>query len=718
MFHAPPTRRRLTAAVTTVLTATLGAGALTVPAAAAPVVTRTAVTVDAATAPVPFPKNHRLLAAGVGGFLIESSDGYLRHFARYADGSLVDHGFPTAMRSTRTTDFLVYQQRHKVTLRNLSTGSVLDVPLETAPGTTYAGSAANALFTTTHPASGMVLYKHTEEGGAERVAGLPAGVTQLTLLPGAPGEALVVFVTGRTAAWGRIDLATNTVEEIDVAGIPAGASFKAASETHLAWAKDTAGSRPAIFLLDRATGSVQEIPVEGTWGNNFQVGLTGGWVVYGDPGGLYYSGSLNALTAYNPVTRAKVKLLDHLTSSAVAPDGSLYVRGGSLTKGGEGVYRIAAAENGAPTATLVATTGEPTRLEITGNNVPGTVDLDKNAGRAKFTWNLSRTGAEVTLTMRHTRTGQTQTFYDYPQSTPSTTFEWQGEYNGDYTWKLTARPLNGLGPAATATGSFTVTRTPKPHDFDDNGAPDVLFRDGSGRLWRADTLYEQQFQADPHRLVGGGWQTYDRIEAAGNIAGSTAADLVARDRSGVLWLYRGDGRGNFGTRTRIGGGWQTYDRLAGGSDLTGDGRADLVAADRTGVLYLYPGTGNASAPYGIRKRIGGGWQAYNQLVAVGNIAGGAAGDLVARDKGGVLWLYLGKGDGTFADRVRIGGGWNAYTELVGVGDADRDGRPDLYATGPGGEYLYRGTGDWKVPLRPAQLAGLQAFGGGPYNTVV
>ncbi|KAF2778660.1 VCBS repeat-containing protein [Streptomyces sp. OM5714] len=81
-----------------------------------------------------------------------------------------------------------------------------------------------------------------------------------------------------------------------------------------------------------------------------------------------------------------------------------------------------------------------------------------------------------------------------------------------------------------------------------------------------------------------------------------------------------------------------------------------------------------------------------------NLGGAAHGDLVARDKAGVLWLYLGKGDGTFAPRTRIGGGWNAYQHLVGIGDADHDGHPDLYAYGPEYTYYYPGTGNWRAPF--------------------
>ncbi|MFI6421336.1 FG-GAP repeat domain-containing protein [Streptomyces sp. NPDC050842] len=191
--------------------------------------------------------------------------------------------------------------------------------------------------------------------------------------------------------------------------------------------------------------------------------------------------------------------------------------------------------------------------------------------------------------------------------------------------------------------------------------------------------------------------------ATGDVAGTRIADVVARDRSGVLWLYQGAGawgRGAFLGRVRVGGGWQAYDRLAGGSDVTGDGRSDLLATDKSGVLWVYPGTGNAKAPFSARKRVGGGWGTYNHVTAVGNIGGAKAGDLVARDRAGVLWLYLGKGDGSFAERVRIGGGWSGYGHLVGIGDANRDGRPDLLASRGGGETtFYAGTGDWRSPFK-------------------
>ncbi|MEU6950046.1 hypothetical protein ABZ957_33180 [Streptomyces sp. NPDC046316] len=44
---------------------------------------------------------------------------------------------------------------------------------------------------------------------------------------------------------------------------------------------------------------------------------------------------------------------------------------------------------------------------------------------------------------------------------------------------------------------------------------------------------------------------------------------------------------------------------------------------------------------------------YKQIETVGIVGGKATGDLVAVDGSGVQWLYLGKGDGTFAPRAHV-----------------------------------------------------------------
>ncbi|MEU1367252.1 VCBS repeat-containing protein [Streptomyces sp. NPDC005803] len=713
---ARPTRRRLAAAVTTVLAVTVGASAQAVPAnavAAADAGLHASAAVTAA-APVPYPKGSRLVAAGVTGFLTTAPD-KTSTWRRYSDGSGQAYSGDTYLRSTRTTDFLVFSGSYQVTQRNLRTSGSLEIPIGSAADSAkYAGSAGDAVFTTLATETGTVLRKHTAADNNVTVTGLPAGATSLWVAPATPERARINFHQGSEAKWGLLDLATGTVGSIrDQTFGQVGVSA-----TRTAWSYEAADGTPQVFASDITTGAVQEIPVaQVPASGDFHVGLVGDWVAYGQIGGMSYSqpGAHYPLTAYNLTTHTSVRLLDHAYELVPAPDGSLYVRGG-LVGQGEGMYRIAATGSEAPTVAKVATTGDPTEVAFTALTVPGAVlDLDKSDGFA-FRWSLSRVG-NVSITVRHVRTGKTQSHTS--NQTLATGFAWQANnwdeevHNGTYTWEIVARPDNGIGPDAVAKGTFEVVRKTAPHDFDDNGTPDLLTRDSAGRLWRNDLFYQPDnpkrgiHAGEPKALLGSGWNIYDRIEAGGDLGGSAVGDLLARDASGVLWLYQGDGVGNFSGRIKVGGGWQIYDKIAFGSDLTNDGRPDAVATDKSGVLWLYPGTGDATKPFAARTRIGSGWGVYNDITAVGNIAGAPAGDLVARDKDGVLWQYLGKGDGTFAARTKVGGGWNAFGGLVGAGDADGDGRPDLIGLRRDRDSLYKGTGDWKAPFLTAETMYLE-----------
>ncbi|MCJ0872148.1 VCBS repeat-containing protein [Streptomyces sp. AP-93] len=182
-------------------------------------------------------------------------------------------------------------------------------------------------------------------------------------------------------------------------------------------------------------------------------------------------------------------------------------------------------------------------------------------------------------------------------------------------------------------------------------------RDKAGVLWLHPTSGDGGIYKDRIR-VGSGWNVYNTLVGVSDVTGDKKADLLARDASGGLWLYPGTGLNSkpFGTKVKIGTSWNIYDQLVGGVDLTGDGKADLVARDKDGKLWLYRGTGSASNPLASRQQIGTGWQIYNSIVAPGDLTSDGKADMVARDKAGVLWLYKGTGTATqpFGSRVKVG----------------------------------------------------------------
>ncbi|MFD7426972.1 FG-GAP-like repeat-containing protein [Streptomyces sp. NPDC059818] len=176
-------------------------------------------------------------------------------------------------------------------------------------------------------------------------------------------------------------------------------------------------------------------------------------------------------------------------------------------------------------------------------------------------------------------------------------------------------------------------------------------------------LYQGQLFTGPH-FIGLGWDVYDSLTGPGDLSGDGKGDLLARDRKGDVYLYQGNGLGSkFATRLKVGYGWDTYNLIVGAGDLSGDGLSDVVARDRKGDLYLYRGTGKASAPFKARVKIGTGYNIYKLFAAPGDFNGDGKADLVGVDGKGDVYRYTSTGTGKVDKRVKIGYGWDIYNGI-------------------------------------------------------
>ncbi|MFE1548898.1 FG-GAP repeat domain-containing protein [Streptomyces sp. NPDC058718] len=196
---------------------------------------------------------------------------------------------------------------------------------------------------------------------------------------------------------------------------------------------------------------------------------------------------------------------------------------------------------------------------------------------------------------------------------------------------------------------FTNTSSFNSDDFSDIAE---VWDWNNGQLW-VDTA-----------VIGTGWGIYNALVGPGDLSGDGKADLLARDKTGVLYLYKGNGEGDaFATRIRVGGGWGGFNKLLGAGDYTGDGRADLLARTTGGELFLYPGSGNPITPFKARVSIGTGWNTYKYLTAPGDLNADGKADILGVTSTGDLYRYLNTTPGKFSGRSKIGYGFGVYNSM-------------------------------------------------------
>jgi hypothetical protein len=174
-------------------------------------------------------------------------------------------------------------------------------------------------------------------------------------------------------------------------------------------------------------------------------------------------------------------------------------------------------------------------------------------------------------------------------------------------------------------------------------------------------------------------------------------DLIVRRSSDgdVFWKHYVPSSGTWATKL-IGDNWKTRLSIVTPGDVTGDSLPDVLSVDSAGVLWIYPGKGNGS--FGTVVKAGTGWNSFNFVRGHGDYNNDGRADLLARNKtSGAVYLYKGRGvsgTGAFAPGVKVATWSNTtYNAFAAVGDVNGDGMADLLARTPAGKLvLYRGNG--------------------------
>ncbi len=229
----------------------------------------------------------------------------------------------------------------------------------------------------------------------------------------------------------------------------------------------------------------------------------------------------------------------------------------------------------------------------------------------------------------------------------------------------------------------------------------LSYTDGKADLWVRNASTKTGYEKDSKgtsfgsRISWGNWNGVNVVLQA-DLNRDGIEDLVVRDSGtgDVYWVHYVLATDSW-SQTKIFTGWKTRTRIIVPGDVTGDYLPDVLSVDSGGTLWIYPGKGNGT--FAARVQVGTGWNQYNMVRGHGDFNGDGKADLLARKSStGDLYLYKGtgkSGTGAFSTRVKVRSAWTGYNAFDAVGDVSGDGKADFLARTPGGTlYLYKGTG--------------------------
>lgn len=223
--------------------------------------------------------------------------------------------------------------------------------------------------------------------------------------------------------------------------------------------------------------------------------------------------------------------------------------------------------------------------------------------------------------------------------------------NGDLTEHAAKTSVTFAPARSLAVNTAGTIETVVIGDVTGSGRADLLTRDAAGDLWLHETLSTGAMR--PPELIGHGWGSFTQLVALGDVDFDGAPDLLAKHRDGRLLVYPfiKDAGGVMGPSYQVGHGFGAYTIVAS-TDWDDDGGTTVLAIHTTtGALRAFFARGGGMLVGG--QTIGSGWHTFSDVVAVSSPMSTGAPALLARQHNGVMWLYVGNGNGGFARRLAV-----------------------------------------------------------------
>jgi hypothetical protein len=262
----------------------------------------------------------------------------------------------------------------------------------------------------------------------------------------------------------------------------------------------------------------------------------------------------------------------------------------------------------------------------------------------------------------------------------------------------------GTYPVFTKVSAYTGVTLARVNDTDwsGDGQADVFARyksGGTARVYKGSKLTSSS-------SAGSGWGSFNKVLQT-DLNRDGVVDYIGRTTSGTLyWRHKS---GSSMVNTKLTSGWSTVKQIIAPGDVTGDALPDLMTVTSKGYLYVYPGKGNGT--FGSGKYLGSGWLSYAQVAGHGDYTGDGRPDLIARTSGGATYLFPCSTTGTFGSRKLVSSSALKYANaIVAPGDVNGDGNADLVTrTSSGTLWLYKGYGNGTFTSAVKTATGVNSY---------